>query len=1365
MSSKAIQFGPELVLPEHYAIVADLLLHAASAYPGKGMTYIDSSGEEQFESYPELLLQARLYLHRLQEKGLGRGQVVLLEIDQSREFYHVFWACMLGGIIAAPVSAPSAWEPGSTGLLKFTRVWEVLDKPVVIIEDTFRPHYEKLREDASFDGLELISVNELQHGENIANIVRTEPNDLIFLQFSSGSTGTPKGVQLTNHNIVSNSIAVKTFIGSQEGDTVFTWLPHTHDMGLFGQHLTPMASGTNIMVMSPYTFIRSPYLFLQKITEHRGKWFCCTNFGFDWMVQKVPEAKLDTLDLSSLRITLNGAEPISRQVIDRFTAKFARCGYRSNMMFPAYGMAEATVGVCTPTVGQDLRVERISRTSLVNEGLAIPVLDPEREDTVEFVHEGYPITGIQIRIADEYGVISKEREIGEIQIRGESVTSGYFNCPSLNKDTFVEGWLRTGDLGFMVDGSLVVSGRIKDIIFIRGQNHYAHDLEEVLYRGNEIPRGNLAVVGHFNGITQKEELLVFVKHKSNYTRLMDIRSQLVDRMRGELGIEITHVLPIKAIPKTTSGKVQRFVLQQAYANGDFTQDIMAIDAFKVKEDRQEEVTSGTLLERRIQEVWAEVLELPAKRITLDAPFLSLGGNSIRSYQLLDRLSSQLGRELGQEMLIFCKTVREMAEYIQEMPDDERTVKGSKADNSLNIHRAVAITGLALRLPDADTQEQFWSNLMEGKDSVVRVSPERIHQSGRPDWNEWMGELKNHDTFDHEFFEIPAEQASYMDPQHRKLLEVAHEALEDAGMLTDREDKRGVGVYVGINPSTYYGLVVDSMNKGGQAPLHSHAMVGNMSNIAAATISHLYNFTGPALAIDTACSSFLVALNQAVAAIRSQGIEGAVVGGATVLATPDVHQLSRTAGICSSTKHTKVFDRDADGSVIGEGAVVVYLEPLTSAIRNHKHIYGLIRGTAVNNDGYSLGIMAPNPQGQYEVLSEAYKDANLLPGEVSYIEAHGSGTRIGDPIEVSALTRLFSESGEHRTSSIGLGSVKTNIGHLFPASSGASLAKVLLSLKHKQLAPSLHMDDVNPALRLDQSPFYIVEEPGDWEVLEGQTRKAGISSFGLGGTNAHVVIEEWKPPVQPARSEGLQILTFSAKTKLALEKQIEQAEQYIREHPEAMLSDVCFTRNRYRKHYRYRAVSQLVPTKSMSIRDKMRFGYTPRIRAAHVGIMVGGTRGQGQVHEDSDGITPYWFEVLESITRLVPSVKDIRGVQSGDRVVSLLNQHQPVHGRDVKSSNSKSRSPMDIWIVIGAERDQIPDEISPRTLVIELPIQPTGTSEEQIADLLSQLYIGGAALDWKQIHPDGSGQMVHLPAYPFEPHKHWIHVNKETEVTI
>ncbi|MDN8588543.1 AMP-binding protein [Paenibacillus sp. 11B] len=1354
MSSKSIQRGPELIMPEHYSTVAELLIYISAVHSEKGITYISSSGDEQFESYPELLNQARMYLQGLRDQGIRQGQVVILEIDHSQEFYRTFWACMLGGIVVAPVSPPSAWEPGSAGLEKFTKVWEVLERPVVVAEEAYMPKYQQLADSAVFEGLSLISVNKLKASRNPAEACTTAPDDIVFLQFSSGSTGIPKGVQLTNHNIIANSIACKTFLGSEEGDNVFTWLPHTHDMGMFGQHLTPILSGANIMVMSPYTFVRSPYLFLRKITEHQGKWFCCTNFGFEWMVQKIPDSKLATLDLSSLRMTLNGAEPISTAVIERFVQKFGACGYRRDMMFPAYGMAEATVGVCTSYLGEEPRIERISRTKLVQEGLAVPVdfTESEPTDVIEFVHEGYPMTGIQIRIANEQGEVLDERVVGEIQIRGESVTSGYYHLPDLNREIFVDGWLRTGDLGFMAGGSLVVSGRIKDIVFIRGQNYYAHDLEEILYQNRSIPRGNLTVVGHFNSAKQVEEMLVFVKYKSVAPQFLEVRQDLIHRMRAELGIEITHVLPIKVIPKTTSGKVQRFMLRNEYECGAFDADIEVIEKL-ISQNRQQQQSEGiepASLEQTVREAWAETLQLPLGQITTDASFLALGGNSILSYQLLDRLSALIGRELGQELLVFCRTVREMVEYLQELPaETEPSEQAVRADNHLNVHRAIAITGLALRLPDADTQEQFWNNLVQGLDSVERISADRAMRSKRPDWDDWIGELKHPDTFDHEFFDIPSEQAAFMDPQHRKLLEVSYEALEDAGMLVDQEDKRNVGVYVGINPSTYFDLVVDYMNQRDGKDVHSHAMVGNMSNIAAASISHLYNFTGPALAIDTACSSFLVALTQAAAAIQEKRISGAVVGGATILASPHVHQLSRHAGICSSTKHTKVFDREADGSVIGEGAVVVYLEPLTEAVRANKHIYGLIRGTAVNNDGYSLGIMAPNPQGQYEVLRSAYQDANLNPSEISYIEAHGSGTRIGDPIEVNALLRLFQEKGYDNTTSIGLGSVKTNIGHLFAASSGASLAKVLLSMQHAELAPSLHMDKPNPALRLEQSPFHIVSEHRSWDVPVGKTRKAGISSFGLGGTNAHIVLEEWKATVRAEGSGLVQLLTFSAKTEQALQKLIHNTKRFVSEHEDLHAADLCFTRNRYRKHYRYRAAVTVNSSEEWDL-EGMQFGFKPRNRAARVTIVIDG-------HAALEAT--YWTSVIETLTRLVPSIQEVRGINAGEELVARLD-----HPQDPSSKLAKA----DIVIAIAADpSDQTAGlaDCTGKEQWIHLSGMPSLGVEEQLASLLRQLYVLGAALDWEQLHPDGSGQIVHLPSHPFEPHVHWVDVNQGTEVMI
>ncbi|TVX91667.1 beta-ketoacyl synthase N-terminal-like domain-containing protein [Paenibacillus agilis] len=1442
MGKKAIRHGNKVTLPEQYNTLADMLVYIANRHPHKGITYVDSNGNEDFESYPALVEQARKYLTALRLQGLKPRDVAILEIDNPKEFYRAFWACMFGGIIAAPVSKPTSWAPDSRGMLKFTKVWETLNQPLVIVEEQLRDQYKQLQDSFIFSGLRYISTAELQTDE-LADKYQSEPDDLAVLQFSSGSTGIPKGVQLTHRNIISNNIGCKNGLGLVEDDVSFTWIPHTHDMGLFCQHLTPILSGTKLVVLTPYSFVRTPYLFLKKITEHKGTWFCCTNFGYEWMTQKVPESKLATLDLSSLRLALNGAEPISSAVVQRFAEKFAVCGYKSNMMFPAYGMAEATVGIAMSTIGAEPRFEKVDRAKLINDQMAVPVDASGGEEGIALAHEGYPLDSISLRIADEQGNVLDEYCVGEIQVQGDSVTSGYYNREDLSQELFVDGWLRTGDLGFMVDGSLVVSGRMKDIIFVRGKNFFAHDLEEVVYEIEEIARGNATVVGLTNGKTEQEELLVFIKYKSSVEKFLSIREQVIRQLNESLGIETTHVIPIKLIPKTSSGKVQRYQLRNDYENGEYDDVLRDIEAGLGKSQSNERVIQlpRNELEIFLHQSWSEVLNIAAPKISIDDSFLSLGGNSVKAYQLLGAIEQYVGREIGPEVLVRCKTIGETAEYLQSLPAkssankavestrneqlyreqlndqststvDQHSTQPSNVeqrDNSqhnhqLNSNRTVAITGLALRLPNASSQEEFWANLCSKRDSIIKISAKRKRQANRPDWDDWIGELEHIDEFDNDFFDISDEEAKFMDPQQRLLIETSYEALEDAGIITDESDERNIGVYVASNVSTYFDQLIDSLGKVELNHIHQNAMVGNMPNIGAAIIAHLYNFTGPALAIDTACSSFLSALHHAVAAIRHNEVSGAVVGGANILTTPSVHLLSRRAGICSTTNHTKVFDKEADGSIIGEGAVVVYLEPLTQAVQANKNIYGVIRGTAVNNDGYSLSIMAPNPKGQHQVLTKAYRDANLAPEEVSYIEAHGSGTTIGDPIEINALTKLFSTKKEEKAPRIGIGSVKTNIGHLFPASSGASLAKVLLSMKHKKLAPSLHMKEVNPALQLEKTPFYIVKNVEDWSVEEKQTRKAGISSFGLGGTNAHIVLEEWTAPKAVTEAsepqQSYHLLTFSAKTESALEQMITETNRLLTSSSPEDIANLCFTRNRYRKHYEYRAACLIATSGGTNSLTALKKGLAFRHRKARVSLLIGerslaggydyvtnqsNNSGFHQLHDvevsstvsdievQADAQTnelayvSYWHTFISQLEQMGVKMKGISGAQSGQVLADYLNDAIDLpqvvdryvqYGRCNSSVSSEQNelSPIkaDVVLLIGTVPKALSDACKGQVIAID----PEGDSslEAHLLSVLSELYIAGANVDWEQIYPDGSGKLVHLPSYPFERKSHWIH---------
>ncbi|GAA0365676.1 beta-ketoacyl synthase N-terminal-like domain-containing protein [Bacillus horti] len=1431
VSVKAIQHGRPITLPNEYSSLAEMIMYIAEKHPHKGMTYIDGSGNESFESYPELVEEARKYLKELNQLGVNAGDIAILIIDQPKEFYRAFWACILGGIIAAPISQPTSWEVNSPGLLKFTKVWELLEQPVIIIEEQFRDRYKQLQGDALFRELNFISTEDLKQ-EEMADIYFTKPDDLVFLQFSSGSTGIPKGVKLTNKNIILNNLSCAIGMEIKEEDYAFTWLPHTHDMGLFGQHLSPIIMGSSIVVFSPYTFVRSPYLFLKKISEYRGTWFCSTNFGYDWMVRKVPDDKLSTLDLSSLRFTLNGAEPISIHVLQSFVEKFSKCGYKKTMMLPAYGMAEATVGVALPKIGSLPRVEHISHSKLVNERVAVSIGKEEQADIIEYAHEGYAMSGVSIRIADDQGNTLDEQMIGEIQIQGPSVTTGYYNRDELNEDLFIDGWLRTGDLGFMVDGSLVVSGRIKDVIFIRGQNYFAHDLEEVLYNEDSLQRGNLAIAGLFNSKTQQEEILVFLKHKGDLSKLYPLRKMIIDKLQESLGIQITHVIPIRMIPKTTSGKLQRFLLRSHYENGEY--DSLLDEINKGLEENKKEVLttqhSKNDLESFLLQSWSELLDRPLESISIDDEFLALGGNSIKAYQLLDRIDHYLDREVGTEALVLCKSIRQFTAYLDALPETRVASKAATnrtASTTINTTintttktasgtkqlakdmNAVAITGLSVRLPQAKNKQEFWENLCSKRDSISKISTKRKQLAGKNDWDEWIGELEDVDQFDNDFFDIPMDEAVFMDPQQRLVLEISYEALEEAGMIPGLEEKRNIGVYGGISSNTYYQLLLERLKNGDINDVHQRAMVGNMHNIICAQVSHFYNFTGPSLAIDTACSSYLVALHHAVKAIRQGGVEGAIVVGTNIMATPTVHALSRRSGIVSSTRRTKVFDEDADGSVLGEGIIVAYLEPLHKAVQEKKNILGIVRGTAVNNDGYSLGIMAPNPKGQLQVLSDAYSDAGFSPDEISYIEAHGSGTAIGDPIEVNALSKIFSESAKANKQSIGIGSVKTNIGHLLPAAGGASLAKVLLCFKNKRLVPSLHAEKINPALELEKTPFYIVQDVKNWSVDKENTRKAGISSFGLGGTNVHVVLEEWKEEEQWEQvdhtiSPDGHLLTLSAKSAKALDRLIQQTEEMIMGLSATDIHHLCFTRNRYRNHMGYRAACIISKNEHGLTVKPFKKGQFLKNRKAKISLIIGDVKGYLRESEDihlretRTVLNPffqqmvdianeqqiskssafsmnhlyyfsYWYSVLKTLKQYENNRFEIKGVQTGCILSDLLNgsiderEALKLYFGDIDEMEKESKlgddidsNKADIVIYLFSQSNSIlNDEELQGKKIIRPELDDNLPFGLKLLSIMSELYVAGADFDWSMLYPDGSGKLIELPGYPFDQKSYWM----------
>jgi acyl transferase domain-containing protein len=490
-------------------------------------------------------------------------------------------------------------------------------------------------------------------------------------------------------------------------------------------------------------------------------------------------------------------------------------------------------------------------------------------------------------------------------------------------------------------------------------------------------------------------------------------------------------------------------------------------------------------------------------------------------------------------------------------------------------RDIAIIGMAVRMPQAKNIKEFWDNLVSGVDCIAEFPQCRRQNtdaylafSGRagPEVKYFKGAyLQEIDKFDYEFFNISPKEASLISPNQRLFLEVAWEALEDAGYGGKKIVGSHTGVYLGFEadaPYDYKRFISDV-----EPDSLSVSVVGNLTPIIASRISYLLDLKGPSLSIDTTCSSSLVAAHAACRSIRSGECEMALVGSVRINFLPLAGYLN--FGISSSDGRTKTFDASSDGTGSGEGVVVILLKPYCRAVRDGDHVYAVIKGSSVNHDGNSIGLTAPNVRAQEEVIVNAWKDAEVAPESVSYIEAHGTGTKLGDPIEVDAIYRAFRRYTDQKQF-CAIGSLKTNMGHLDNAAGIAGLVKTVLALYHKQLPPTLHFNQPNRAIRFEESPVYVNDRLTAWES-DGRPRRGGVSSFGFSGTNCHMVLEEVVRCEDAVADDPIfpQIFTLSAKSRSALAELVKEFGCYLKDQTGNDFRDICYSVNTGRWHYRHR----------------------------------------------------------------------------------------------------------------------------------------------------------------------------------------------------
>ena len=611
------------------------------------------------------------------------------------------------------------------------------------------------------------------------------------------------------------------------------------------------------------------------------------------------------------------------------------------------------------------------------------------------------------------------------------------------------------------------------------------------------------------------------------------------------------------------------------------------------------------LETIVQREVASVLGMASSSLDNQRGFNEQGMDSLMATQLRLRLQRLLGITLSSTIAFDYPTVNQLTEYLVNM-----LVKQGKSQAETRIatveakDEPIAIIGAGCRLPGGVRDlNSFWELLDGGIDAVTEIPVERWPLTGfyssdpnktGMSYSKWGGFLDEVDKFDAGFFHISPREAKELDPQQRLLMEVSWQALENANITPDTLRRSQTGVFIGLTPSSY-GSMTESQS--------SYTLTGNQPAFLAGRIAYVLGFNGPALVVDTACSSSLVSLHLACQSLRNGECDAALAGGVNLILSDSSYRVLSNIKALSPTGKCHTFSSKADGYTRGEGCGVVVLKRLSDAQRDGDRILAVVRSTAVNHDGASSGLTVPNGPAQQAVIRAALAKAAIMPSELDYLECHGTGTELGDPIEVQAAATVYGE-GRTAESPLLIGTVKTNLGHLEAASGIAGVLKVVLALQHQKLPQHLHFSEPNPLIEWEQLPVRVTSEAQEWE-RGNKPRIAAVSAFGLSGTNAHVILEE--APEQHFTNENsaepamtVKLLLLSAQSKEALRNQVIKYAEHIAKHPEQSLVDICHSAANNRTHFNHR-LSIEVESSPQLIGQLREFGVNGYAVASQSGI--------------------------------------------------------------------------------------------------------------------------------------------------------------------
>jgi amino acid adenylation domain-containing protein len=939
-----------------------------------------------------------------------------------------------------------------------------------------------------------------------------------YVMFTSGSTGRPKGVAITHRAIT--RLVVDSHFWRLDAGTVML---HATPLGFDPSTLEIWGALLNggRLVVHGEVIPTGPGL-AARIKAHGVTNAWLTTSLFNAVIDDDPS------HLAGLATLMIGGEALSVDHVRRFLAAVP-----STLLVNGYGPTET----CYTTT------HAIEPKALAN-ARSVPI--------------GRPINATALYILNARGEPVPRGVPGELHIGGIGVGKGYVNRDDLTAERFLfdpfaadgSRMYRTGDhVRVLPDGAVDFIGRIDGQVKIRGFRIELGEIQSAILQSGNVR--SAAVVAHKEP-GRDTVLAAYVVASDDHFSASELRRALADKLPDYM--VPTFVTRLPALPVTLNGKLDKKALP------------------KPRRERPEElaqpfVTPRPGAERDIAEVFANVLGM--ERVGALDNFFDLGGNSLLALRAHAAIRNAGHYAVKIAQLYADPTPRGVARSLSGMTAPARMVKRDSAAGQ----EPVAIIGMAVRLPGAPDVESFWQLLTEGREAIRFFDPSELDASipaelvADQNYVPARGVIDDADRFDAAFFGIAPNEAELMDPQQRVFLELAWSCLENAGQVPEKTAGT-IGVYAGMHNASYFQNHVSAHPDKVVRLGAFQVMLANEKDYIATRTAHKLNLTGPAVSVHTACSTSLVAIAQAFTALRAGQCDLALAGGASITCPANSGYLHQEGAMLSPDGHTRTFDAEGRGTVFSDGAASVLLKRLSDAIADGNTIHAVIRAVAVNNDGGDkASFAAPSVRGQATVISAALADAGVDARSISYVEAHGTATPLGDPVEIAALTQAYRE----QTADIGfcsIGSVKSNFGHTVVAAGAAGLIKTALALSREELPPTLNFTSPNPKLDIAASPFVVQAERRAWPRCE-TPRRAGVSSFGVGGTNAHAVLEEAPPAARPLPAEGPQLLRISARTATALEATVDRLAAHLELHPEQDLADVAYTLANGRRDFMHR----------------------------------------------------------------------------------------------------------------------------------------------------------------------------------------------------